>query len=230
MRIGVISDPHGCLVGLKAVLDWLDNEGIDQIFCAGDVANFGPQPNECISLLIERNIASVQGNSDRDILLPKPVVQPSDQRLYQITQINDWCRNKLTSDSRLWLASLPPRLTPAQGVIIVHGGVDSADEIVDVDAKPLFPQGVSVIVAGHLHVPFVNHTTEGVWVNAGSAGRPCDGNPDASLAILKNKSEGWDVSIQRTPFDIEEAVQAIHKTDIPFAERLIETQRNACWW
>jgi Icc-related predicted phosphoesterase len=52
MQIGVVSDAHGYLVGLKAALDWLAKEGTDMIVCAGDVANFGPQPNECISLLI----------------------------------------------------------------------------------------------------------------------------------------------------------------------------------
>ena len=72
MRIGVISDPHGCLVGLKAAVDWFENFGVDVIVCAGDVARFGPQPNECVSLLAERGIATVQGNSERGILLPSP--------------------------------------------------------------------------------------------------------------------------------------------------------------
>jgi predicted phosphodiesterase len=39
MRIGVVSDPHGCLIGLQASLDWLAEEGVDLVVCAGDVAN-----------------------------------------------------------------------------------------------------------------------------------------------------------------------------------------------
>jgi Icc-related predicted phosphoesterase len=54
MRIGVVSDPHGCLVGLRTALDWLEKERVDVTVCAGDVANFGPQPNECIPYSLNR--------------------------------------------------------------------------------------------------------------------------------------------------------------------------------
>jgi predicted phosphodiesterase len=230
MRIGVVSDPHGCLVGLRAALDWLGREGIDTVVCAGDVASFGPQPNECISLLAERNVLTVQGNCDRDMLLPPPADRPADEHAAQLTAINDWSREALTPASRRWLAALPPRLVPAPGVLIVHGGVEDPEEIVDADTEPSFPRGVSVVAAGHLHVPFVLPARQGVWVNAGSAGRPCDGDPRAGLAVLEQGPTGWRVSIHRVPFDLEASVQAIRKANLPYAERLIETQRNACWW
>lgn len=230
MRIGVVSDPHGCLVGLKAALDWLEEEGIDRVVCAGDVANFGPQPNECISLLAEREIATVQGNCDRDLLLPSVADRHTDVRTVQLSAINDWCRERLTAASRQWLAALPPRLTPAPGVLIVHGGVGDPEEIVDANARPAFPEGVSVVAAGHLHVSFVIRGRQGLWVNAGSAGRPCDGDPRAALAVLERQPEGWKASIHRVPFDLEAAVQAIRKAEMPYAERLAETQRKACWW
>ena len=220
MRIGVVSDPHGCLVGLKAALDWLGREGVDVVVCAGDVANFGPQPNECISLLAERNIASVQGNCDRDILLPAPADQPTDERTVQLVAINDWGRERLTSASRGWLAALPARLMPAPRVLIVHGGVEELDEIVDADARPSFPQGVSAVAAGHLHTPFVNRARQGVWVNAGSTGRPCDGDPRGALAILEQGPKGWKASIHRVPFDLDVAARiAVMKGELAVAER-----------
>jgi len=209
MRIGVVSDPHGCWVGLKAALEWLGKEGVEVIVCAGDVASFGPQPNECVSLLAERDIATVQGNSDRDILLPAPAVQHTIERTTQLTAIDDWCRDRLT---------------------IVHGGLGESDEIVDANAQPIFPDGISVVAAGHMHVPFVIHTERGVWVNAGSAGHSCDGDPRAALAVLEVRSGGWDASIHRISFDLDAAARAIRESNIPYAERLIETQRKACWW
>ena len=230
MRIGVVSDPHACLVGLKAALDWLARESVDLVVCAGDVANFGPQPNECISLLAERNVASVQGNCDRDVLLPPPLDQQPDGRTAQLTAINNWCRQRLTPTSRQWLAALPPQLTPAPGVLIVHGGLEDPDEIVDAVTRLSFPQGISIVAAGHLHVPFVIRTRQGVWVNAGSAGRPCDGDPRAALAVLEQQPPGWSASIHRVPFDLEAAVQAIREANLPYAERLAETQRKASWW
>jgi predicted phosphodiesterase len=230
MQIGVVSDPHGCLVGLKAALDWLADQGIGRVFCAGDVASFGPHPNECVALLAERCIATVQGNSDQAILLPSPVGEPASERQAQLATIDDWCREQLTPATSKWLAALPLKLAPAPELRIVHGGFRAADEILDAAARPSFPAGVSVVAAGHLHVPFVTQTEQGLWVNAGSAGRPCDGDPRAAVAVLNQRAGACRASVHRIPFDVEAAAEAIRRADMPFAERLIETQRRASWW
>ena len=230
MRIGVLSDPHGCLVGLRATLGWLDERGVDLVVCAGDVANFGPHPNECIALLAERGIPTAQGNCDRDQLLPPQAAPNGSAREAQLAAINDWCSERLTPASRKWLATLPRRLAPAPGVLVVHGGLNGQDEIVAADAKPVLPPGISVVAAGHLHAPFVVRAGNGLWVNAGSAGRPCDGDPRAAAAILERQPDGWEASIHRIPFDLEAAVQAIRQAHMPHVERLVETQRKACWW
>ena len=230
LRIGVVSDPHGCLIGLRTALDWLVDAGIELIVCAGDVANFGPQPNACIALLAERGIQTVQGNCDRDMLLLPSAEQPVDARTAQLRAINDWGRTRLTASSRRWLAALPSSLTPAPGFLVVHGGVDDPDEIVDAHAQPTFPEGVSAVAAGHLHIPFVNRTARGLWVNAGSAGRPCDGDPRAALVVLEQKVDDWDISIHRIAFDLDAAARAIRASKMPYPDRMIETQVNACWW
>ncbi|NOR83588.1 MAG: hypothetical protein GQ526_08860, partial [Ardenticatenales bacterium] len=203
---------------------------IDSVVCAGDVANFGPHPNECIALLAERSIPTVQGNCDRNLLLSSQTAPHADVRASQLAAIDNWCREKLTPASYQWLATLPHGLAPAQGVLVVHGGLDKSDEVVDAEARPSFPPGISIVAAGHLHVPFIIRTRQGVWVNAGSAGRPCDGDPRAALAVLEQQPKGWKASIRRVPFDLEAAVQAIRKANMPYAERLIETQEKACWW
>ena len=233
MRIGVLSDPHGCLVGLRAALSWLDQSGVDLVVCAGDVAAFGPQPNECVALLSERGIPTVQGNSDRDLLwsahIP-PVPPAADARTAQIAVIEDWCREQLTPTSREWLAALPPDWIPAPGVLVVHGAPGDPTAIVTADSMPIFPSGVTTVAAGHLHTPFILRTKRGLWVNAGSVGRPCDGDPRAAIAVLERQPTGWDAFIHRIPFDLEAAAQAIREAKMPYAERLIETQVQARWW
>jgi predicted phosphodiesterase len=230
MRIGVISDPHGCLVGLKATLDWLEGAGVDVIGCAGDVANFGPKPNECIALLAEREIPTVQGNSDRAVVEPAQALQRGSVRAAEIAAINAWCRRRLTQASRQWLAALPSRLVLAPGVLMVHGGLDALDQVVTADAQPDLPPGISVVAAGHLHVPFIARTGKGMCVNAGSAGRPCDGDSRTALVVLEQRPGGWEASIHRVPFDLEAAVREICRVGMPYATRLAETQRKACWW
>ncbi len=230
LRIGVVSDPHGCLVGLRTALDWLAGAGVDRIVCAGDVANFGPQPNACITLLAERGVQTVCGNCDRDMLLPPSADHPADARMAQIRAISDWGRERLTSASRRWLAALPLTLTPLPGVLIVHGGIHDSEEIVAADASPFIPPGISVVAAGHLHTPFITCTAQGLWVNAGSAGRPCDGDPRAALVVLEQTTDGWHASIHRVAFDLAATAQAIRAAKMPYPDRMIETQVNACWW
>lgn len=230
MRIGVVSDPHGCLVGLKAALDWLRDHGITSIVCAGDVASFGPQPNECIALLVERGVATVQGNTDRDLVSPAGPAPDARPRAHQLAAIDQWTREHLSVASYRWLAALPQQLAPAPGLLVVHGGLRGSEEIVEADARPTLPPGISAVAAGHLHAPFVIRTQQGLWVNAGSAGRPCDGDPRAALAVLELGPKGWRADLHRVPFDLAAAAQAIRDAGMPFAERLVETQLSASWW
>jgi hypothetical protein len=106
----------------------------------------------------------------------------------QLLTINNWGIAALTPSSRQWLAGLPPKLSPAPDVLIVHGSVSAVDEIVDADAKPYIPTTVYTVAAGHLHKPFIIRTPRGLWVNAGSAGRPCDGDPRAAFALLEGQT------------------------------------------
>lgn len=67
-RIGVISDIHGSLVPLEIGYEFLEARGVDRIICAGDVASFGPDPNEVIEYLRANGIESVMGNEDESML------------------------------------------------------------------------------------------------------------------------------------------------------------------
>ncbi|HLV37366.1 MAG TPA: metallophosphoesterase family protein [Spirillospora sp.] len=65
MKLGIISDIHGDYAALKTALDRLDNvHQVDRILCAGDLVGRGPQPNEVVSLIREREIVTVRGNHD----------------------------------------------------------------------------------------------------------------------------------------------------------------------
>ncbi|NIW96181.1 MAG: hypothetical protein GWN20_25895, partial [Phycisphaerae bacterium] len=72
MRLAIISDIHGNLIALEAVLAVLAQEEIDQMVCLGDVAATGPQPHETIARLRELNCPVVMGNTDDWLLNPHP--------------------------------------------------------------------------------------------------------------------------------------------------------------
>lgn len=75
--IAAISDVHGDAAALGAVLRWLDDKGVTEVVCAGDIAGFGPRPNECISLLVARDTRVVMGNGDYDLLHPPVSAAPA---------------------------------------------------------------------------------------------------------------------------------------------------------
>ena len=110
------------------------------------------------------------------------------------------------------------------------GGLNALDEIVTKDSQPILPPGISAVTAGHLHSPFIIRTEQGIWVNVGSSGRPCDGDLRAALAVLEQRPGGWQATIHRVAFDLEAAEQEIRESNMPYAERLVETQWKACWW
>lgn len=64
MRLAIISDIHSNFRALQAVLADIDDSGIDKIVSLGDNIGYGPEPEEVISTLMEREIISVLGNHE----------------------------------------------------------------------------------------------------------------------------------------------------------------------
>ena len=68
MRIAVISDIHANLHALEAVLAAVDADGVDELWCLGDLVGYGPRPNECVALVRERASTCLVGNHDLAVL------------------------------------------------------------------------------------------------------------------------------------------------------------------
>lgn len=102
MRIGLISDIHGNLPALEAVLD--DMPPVDDIICAGDVVGYNPWPRECLERVREVSSLTVQGNHDRNVETP---------HRYEHNEMAhaglELARNQLSDEQREWLAELPKR-------------------------------------------------------------------------------------------------------------------------
>jgi len=105
MRVLIISDIHANLAAFKAVL--ADAEGQwEQIWCLGDIIGYGPNPNECVSLLQEQNHISLSGNHDWAALGKLDISSFNRVARLAIT----WTKNQLTSDSTEYLNSLPAHI------------------------------------------------------------------------------------------------------------------------
>lgn len=195
-RIALYSDVHGNVAALQAVLDHIEQQGIDERYCLGDLVGLGPWPNEAVLLVKSCGDVAVQGNYDRALSLhlgtpgsdfPTPQEELDGAESYAFTV------SEIGSEAAAFLAGLPPSLMlehEGARIMLCHGAPQNASEGIAPDERPSriveLARAVcaDAVCAGHLHVPFHRSVpdADGVvhWVNAGSAGRPRDGDSRAS--------------------------------------------------
>ncbi|GAA2750699.1 metallophosphoesterase family protein [Kitasatospora cinereorecta] len=207
-RTAVLSDIHGVLPALEAVLAEPDVRAADRIVLTGDICA-GPQPAEVLDLLsgLGERILWVAGNADRELLeyrrrerdtIPDP--------------IGPWAAEQLRDDHLDLLASLPRTATlTVDGlgeVLFCHATPRSDEEMVLVDSRlerweevlaDLDPD-IRTVVCGHTHMPYVRLAHGRLVVNPGSVGMPY-GRTGAHWALL-----GPGVELRTTRFDTDAAV------------------------
>ncbi|MBP2472943.1 putative phosphoesterase [Crossiella equi] len=206
-HVAVLSDIHGVLPALEAVLAEPDVTGADAIVLTGDLAA-GPLPGPTLDALValgERAVW-VRGNADRELLAPSAAAPPESR----------WAATQLTEDHRARLATLPHPVTlPLKGfgpVLFCHGTPRDDEEVILVDS-PLdryaevlstVDDDVRTVVCGHTHMPFARLADGRLVVNPGSVGMPY-GRAGAHWALLSDGA----VQLRRTDFDLDVACARI---------------------
>jgi len=114
MRRLILSDVHGHLPALRAVLDTATR--VDEIWCLGDVVGLGPWPDECVATLRDAAAILVMGNHDV-AAVGRP--GPEFDRVPLLGESNPWTRSLLSEEQRGWLDRVPARLS-RDGITLVH--------------------------------------------------------------------------------------------------------------
>ncbi|MEZ4386901.1 MAG: metallophosphoesterase family protein [Candidatus Krumholzibacteriia bacterium] len=239
MKLALISDIHGNLEALRAVLADIDAAGVDALACLGDIVGYGADPAACLDLVRSRNpVAVVQGNHDsyaadeREIVGFNPLA-------YQATL---WTRGQLSPEQRQWLAAMPLQVSLSDQVTLVHA---SSLDPQNWDYVRFLQDGVMALADqvtrycffGHTHVPMgfrrigdsVEQFTETLYdtsvgdrwlVNVGSVGQPRDGNWRAAWTLLDEEAER--IALHRVEYDLETCMGKIIEAGLPprLAERL----------
>lgn len=238
MRIGLISDIHGNLLALRAVLADLESAGVEEIVCLGDLASLGPCPRRTLALLRERDIACVQGNHDAFLLEPALAEQYNSQPM--IAQATLWCRQRLGRDDLDFLAGLPASLQlplgAAGGLLLFHGSPGSnQDDILaatppeDLDAM-LGGREAQVFAGGHTHIQMLRQHKGRLMVNPGSVGIPfleyAQGGrprilPHAEYAVISAGGGGVAVSLRRLALDKAALRRQVEASDLPLRDMLL---------
>lgn len=233
MRIAILSDIHGNLVGLDACLADLHAQGgADVIVAAGDLCLDGPKPKRVLQRLQEIGAKCVRGNTERFICDPDSALSElSDADRKQIS----WARSEIGEKWLAWLAQLPFSQRfgePEDELLVVHANPSSDNEHLWPDAddatleRLIGDEKAAVIAFGHLHLPYVRVWRGKVLVNVASAGLPKDGDPRAGYAILTQCSGGWEVKHRRVAFDVKKVATQLADCGIPESAELISTLRR----
>jgi predicted phosphodiesterase len=248
-RLAIISDIHGNLHALQAVLARLKRMRIRQLVCLGDIVGYGPFPGPCLDLVMERCQVIVRGNHDEAVLN----LRLADDFNGPARQAIEWTRARFGSAHLNTLRSLRPMQQIRNVVTCVHDSPvpGPTDYIHDVGmAAPAF-RGfhTPICLLGHTHVPAVFEVTaesshrrvepehitrheprDGLVVklhkgcryicNPGSVGQPRDYDPRASFAVLD--VEKGTFAVHREAYDVTAAQHATQLAGLPtiLADRL----------
>ncbi|UCD46495.1 MAG: metallophosphoesterase family protein [Deltaproteobacteria bacterium] len=224
-KILVLSDIHANYPALMAIQNHVQRETFHRIVNTGDFTVYGTYPNEVVQWFRERgNAICIVGNTDKrvlEILTGKELEKPKREEkriMYFWT-----CENLLPENVR-YLNSLPEQQGFTAGGLrigLFHGDFDGLGNPLWPDSpESLFREWAAkfsyqVHVMGHIHVPF-HRIVDGVhFLNPGSAGRPFDGDPRSSFAILTVSSGKITVEHFRIPYSVEEVTSGLKKNGLP---------------
>lgn len=210
-KLAILSDIHGNLPALEAVLADLKNFDIDQIIVAGDVINFGPFSNQTAQIVIENGWPVIRGNNEYFLLdfnTPRAPAEWNDPIQFAPTR---WTiqhfEPKLKNIISTWPDTINLRPGNAPPIQIFHGTPDSPWESIfwtmtDEEISRLLSNvEAEFIICGHTHLPMDRQVHRWRILNPGSVGIPLDGIRSASYMILEGNEQGWEPSFRRIAFD-----------------------------
>jgi predicted phosphodiesterase len=230
MRVAVISDVHANYHALEAVLEEIDAETVDAVWCLGDTVGYGPLPNECCDVVKSRADSCLVGNHDLVVLGELTMSDFNDEAAAAAL----WTSEILTHASRSFLESLRPS-AEVDGVDLFHASArDPVWEYVlteEAARATLDLSDASLVLVGHSHVALAitldgdsvlgglapgNSEVDlnGRWLlNPGSVGQPRDGDPRAAWLLLD--LEGRSASFRRVRYPIQQTQTEMRERGLP---------------
>jgi predicted phosphodiesterase len=227
-RVAILTDIHGNVEALEAVLTDAAQHAPDLILFGGDLVMNGPRPAETLARVIAMNMPAVIGNTDDEVLNGEDIV-------------GAWTQRRLSSDQLAYLRWLPLRqritppgmTSPQHDLLIVHSTPRSFNDVLILTPEPIgtiFTEATpleeaaamldgaaaDLITYGHIHY-FSEAVISGQRVmSIGAVGFPFDGDTRAAYAIAQWDGAQWLVEQHRVTYDHEGVIRDLAASDIPF--------------
>ena len=245
MKLAIISDVHGNLEALRAVLDDIQEQKVDQVYCLGDIIGYGPNPCECIDVVMDFSVC-ILGNHDHGALFdPEGFSSGAERAIF-------WTRQQLEAETgeqqrlRRWDFLCELQRNHREGeLLFVHGSARSPlneyvfpEDIYNTQKiTKIFQLIQRYCFQGHTHVPGVFTSSnqffspgdlenryrlgeEKVMVNVGSVGQPRDGDPRSCYITLEDQR----VEFHRVDYPMQTTAEKIYQIpdlDDSLGERLL---------
>jgi predicted phosphodiesterase len=220
VRVALLSDMHGNAVAFRAALADLEADDPDLIVALGDVAQGGPQPRECVDLLLELGCRCVFGNSD-EFLLTLDLGAEQAEDVERLVGTARWSREQLGEDGLEFLRSFEPTVEVGR-VLCCHATPASNEDVVLPDTPPdrVGPFDADALAAGHVHQQWLRRFDRTLWFCVGAVGI----GPWCEYALVDDQSLA--VEFRRVCFDVDELVRDARARDFPFFDRWVETWKE----
>ncbi|UHA75865.1 metallophosphoesterase family protein [Paenibacillus sp. 481] len=239
--VAIISDIHGNLQALEAVLADIKRQDIDRIYCLGDLVGKGPNPVEVMDQIMSSCDIVVRGNWDElvvritdDINFSWHADKLGKARLEQLEKL-PFSYDFIMSGRHIRLLHASPqsvyhRVQPWDDKEKRIGMFEFTPSLTD----PLHPcQEPDVVIYGDIHNAYLQHLRGKTLANCGSVGNPLD-MTQASYMIVQGslghvEVEEFTIQFRRVPYEIEQAVRAAEATDMPGLKPYVRELRTGVY-
>jgi predicted phosphodiesterase len=236
VRQALVSDIHGNLEAFEAVLADIACQKIDEIVCLGDVVGYGPNPCECLDLVMKKAKFTIMGNHDQAALFDPDGFNPVALKAIYWTRdrLDDPANGRASQVNRRWdFLSELPKSKQEDNTLFLHGSPrDPTNEYVFPETvydrnkmEQMFAKVPHYCFQGHTHMPGVFTTDlefippsncdhqfplgrEKLMVNVGSVGQPRDENNRACYVIVDHGQKR--IFFRRIDYDFDKTIEKIY--------------------
>lgn len=227
MKLAIVSDVHGNLAALEAVIEDIGSVKPDLVVHGGDLAVNGPHPAECVDRIRELGWPGIAGNTDLALwtlpeTLPENVVTTFRVLAAATTDL-------LGAERVAWLKTLLLEWHDGDRVALVHAVPGDTwkgvlPDTSDAELQEIYgPLGAELAVYCHIHRPYLRKLDRFSVANSGSVGLPWDGDTRSSYLLIEN---GQPV-VRRVVYDVERHIADLERSAYPSSQWLIQQARTA---
>ena len=237
MKFAVLSDIHGNMFALRAVLEDMKQFNVKRVLCLGDLAMAGPEPNKTIDFVKTQDWTVIQGNTDEMIAyFNDDIYETVRQGAPIMANALEQDVKDISSENKKYLKNLPINKSieiDGLKILLVHGSPRRNNENIfpnmDMDViEDIFTEvDADVVFCGHTHMPCGYQTNSKITVvNDGSVGRPFTENPQACYVIADITDGKLEIEHRMVDYDKESAKRLLAERHFDGADKLAQMLIN----